>query len=387
MRPVRDNPGMTIRAISPDDVASWLAEGAVFIDVREDHERASGQAAGARGVAKAQLLAEPDRRLADRDAPVVLICQMGGRSMDAARALEAAGYTRLASVEGGTQRWQDEGRPMVRPDMSAETIDFNERYSRHLLLPEVGVEGQRRLEGSRVLMIGAGGLGSPAAFYLAAAGVGHLRIADDDVVDRSNLQRQILHTEARIGEPKVASAQATLGALNPRTQVEAVQVRVTSDNIERLLDGVDVVLDGADNFPVRYLLNDACVKLGIPLVYGAVQRFEGQVSVFDAGRHRGELPCYRCLFPEPPPPEFAPNCAEAGVLGVLPGVIGLLQATEVVKLLLGIGDSLAGRLLQFDALSMRFRETRLRHDPDCAVCAVGRPFPGYIDYAAFCRAG
>ena len=387
MRPVRDNPGMTIRAISPDDVASWLAEGAVFIDVREDHERASGQAAGARGVAKAQLLAEPDRHLADRDAPVVLICQMGGRSMDAARALEAAGYTRLASVEGGTQRWQDEGRPMVRPDMSAETIDFNERYSRHLLLPEVGVEGQRRLEGSRVLMIGAGGLGSPAAFYLAAAGVGHLRIADDDVVDRSNLQRQILHTEARIGEPKVASAQATLGALNPRTQVEAVQVRVTSDNIERLLDGVDVVLDGADNFPVRYLLNDACVKLGIPLVYGAVQRFEGQVSVFDAGRHRGELPCYRCLFPEPPPPEFAPNCVEAGVLGVLPGVIGLLQATEVVKLLLGIGDSLAGRLLQFDALSMRFRETRLRHDPDCAVCAVGRPFPGYIDYAAFCRAG
>ena len=386
MRPVRDNPGMTIRAISPDDVASWLAEGAVFIDVREDHERARGQAAGARGVAKAQLLAEPDRHLADRDAPVVLICQMGGRSMDAARALEAAGYTRLASVEGGTQRWQDEGRPMVRPDMSAETIDFNERYSRHLLLPEVGVEGQRRLEGSRVLMIGAGGLGSPAAFYLAAAGVGHLRIADDDVVDRSNLQRQILHTEARIGEPKVASAQATLGALNPRTQVEAVQVRVTSDNIERLLDGVDVVLDGADNFPVRYLLNDACVKLGIPLVYGAVQRFEGQVSVFDAGRHRGELPCYRCLFPEPPPPEFAPNCAEAGVLGVLPGVIGLLQATEVVKLLLGIGDSLAGRLLQFDALSMRFRETRLRHDPDCAVCAVGRPFPGYIDYAAFCRA-
>ena len=387
MRPVRDNPGMTIRAISPDGVASWLAEGAVFIDVREDHERARGQAAGASGVAKAQLLAEPDRHLADRDAPVVLICQMGGRSMDAARALEAAGYTRLASVEGGTQRWQDEGRPMVRPDMSAETIDFNERYSRHLLLPEVGVEGQRRLEGSRVLMIGAGGLGSPAAFYLAAAGVGHLRIADDDVVDRSNLQRQILHTEARIGEPKVASAQATLGALNPRTQVEAVQVRVTSDNIERLLDGVDVVLDGADNFPVRYLLNDACVKLGIPLVYGAVQRFEGQVSVFDAGRHRGELPCYRCLFPEPPPPEFAPNCAEAGVLGVLPGVIGLLQATEVVKLLLGIGDSLAGRLLQFDALSMRFRETRLRHDPDCAVCAVGRPFPGYIDYAAFCRAG
>lgn len=387
MRTVRDNHAMPIRNLPPADVAQWLADGALFIDVREDHERASGQAEGAQGIRKADLLAEPARHLPDRDAPVVLICQKGGRSMDAALALEAAGYTRLASVTGGTSRWQEEGHPTVRPELPAEARDFNERYSRHLLLPEVGVEGQRRLEGSRVLMIGAGGLGSPAAFYLAAAGVGHLRIADDDVVDRSNLQRQILHTEARIGAPKVASAQTTLGALNPRTQVEAVQARVTSENVEQLLEGVDVVLDGADNFPVRYLLNDACVKLRIPLVYGAVQRFEGQVSVFDAGRHRGEQPCYRCLFPEPPPPEFAPNCAEAGVLGVLPGVIGLLQATEVVKLLLGIGEPLSGRLLQFDALAMRFRETRLRHDPDCVVCAKGKDFPGYIDYAAFCRAG
>lgn len=378
---------MPIQEITPADVAQWLADGAVFIDVREEHERASGQAAGAHGIAKADLLASPSLHVPQSETAVVLICQKGGRSLDAARALEAAGYTRLASVTGGTARWQEEGRPLVRPELPADAMDFNERYSRHLLLPEVGVEGQRRLERSRVLMIGAGGLGSPAAFYLAAAGVGHLRLADDDVVDRSNLQRQILHTEARIGEPKVVSAQATLGALNPRTQVEAVQTRVTAGNVERLLEGVDVVLDGADNFPVRYLLNDACVKLGIPLVYGAVQRFEGQVSVFDAGRHRGALPCYRCLFPEPPPPEFAPNCAEAGVLGVLPGVIGLLQATEVVKLLLGIGDSLAGRLLQFDALSMRFRETRLRHDPECPVCAAGKDFPGYIDYAAFCRVG
>jgi len=378
---------MPIQEITPADVAQWLADGAVFIDVREDHERASGLAAGARGISKADLLASPALHVPQSETAVVLICQKGGRSLDAARALEAAGYTRLASVTGGTARWQEEGRPLVRPELPADAMDFNERYSRHLLLPEVGVEGQRRLERSRVLMIGAGGLGSPAAFYLAAAGVGHLRLADDDVVDRSNLQRQILHTEARIGEPKVVSAQATLGALNPRTQVEAVQARVTAGNVERLLEGVDVVLDGADNFPVRYLLNDACVKLGIPLVYGAVQRFEGQVSVFDAGRHRGALPCYRCLFPEPPPPEFAPNCAEAGVLGVLPGVIGLLQATEVVKLLLGIGDSLAGRLLQFDALSMRFRETRLRHDPECPVCAAGKDFPGYIDYAAFCRVG
>ena len=209
---------------------------------------------------------------------------------------------------------------------------------------------------------------------------------DDDVVDRSNLQRQILHTDARIGMVKVASAAAMLTALNPRTHIEAIAERVTSDNVERLLDGVDVVFDGADNFPVRYLLNDACVKLRKPLVYGAVHRFEGQVSVFDAGRQRGIAPCYRCLFPQPPPPEAAPNCSEAGVLGVLPGVIGLLQSTEVIKLILGIGEPLAGRLLHFDALSMRFRETRLTADPECTVCAPGREFPGYIDYEQFCTA-
>ncbi|MEL1264351.1 molybdopterin-synthase adenylyltransferase MoeB [Pseudoxanthomonas putridarboris] len=377
---------MAIREITPAEVAALLAQGSVFVDVREDHERAGGQAEGARGIPRARLEADPVAHLPDRGASIVLICQAGGRSMAAARALEAAGYTRLASVAGGTTRWIEEQRPVVRPALSADARDFNERYSRHLLLPEVGVAGQQRLQESRVLMIGAGGLGSPAAFYLAAAGVGRLRIADDDVVDRSNLQRQILHTESSVGTPKVASAQATLTALNPRTQVEAVAERVTAANVERLLDGVDVVVDGADNFPARYLLNDACVKLGKPLVYGAVQRFEGQVSVFDAGRHRGEQPCYRCLFPEPPPPEFAPNCAEAGVLGVLPGVIGLLQATEAIKLLLRVGEPLTGRLLHFDALAMRFRETRLRHDPDCAVCAAGRAFPGYIDYAAFCRA-
>ncbi|CAN7346475.1 molybdopterin-synthase adenylyltransferase MoeB [Pseudoxanthomonas sp. LjRoot143] len=376
---------MAIREIEPRDVAALLAQGSVFIDVREEHERASGQAEGALGIAKAELERDPAAHLPDPHASVVLICQRGGRSMDTARVLEAAGYTTLASVAGGTSRWREQHLAIVVPAQSDDARDFNERYSRHLLLPEVGVAGQQRLQQARVLMIGAGGLGSPAAFYLAAAGVGHLRIADDDVVDRSNLQRQILHTEARIGDTKVASAQATLAALNPRTQVEAVAERVTAENVERLLDGVDVVLDGADNFPARYLLNDACVKLGKPLVYGAVQRFEGQVSVFDAGRHRGGQPCYRCLFPEPPPPEFAPNCAEAGVLGVLPGVIGLLQATEVIKLLLGTGETLAGRLLHFDALAMRFRETRLRHDPACPVCAADRPFPGYIDYAAFCR--
>ncbi len=382
-----DNPAMAIHDITPAEVAAWLAQGSAFIDVREEHERASGQAEGARGIARADLLADPAVHLPDPDAPVVLICQKGARSLDAARALQAVGYARIASVAGGTSRWIGEGRPVLRPVLSADEQDFHERYSRHLLLPEVGMAGQRRLQQARVLMIGAGGLGSPAAFYLAAAGVGHLRIADDDVVDRSNLQRQILHADARIGQPKVASAQAALSALNPRTRVEAVAERVTAANVECVLDGVDVVVDGADNFPVRYLLNDACVKLGKPLVYGAVQRFEGQASVFDAGRRRGQAPCYRCLFPEPPPPEFAPNCAEAGVLGVLPGVIGLLQATEAIKLLLDIGEPLTGRLLHFDALAMRFRETRLRHDPDCPVCAAGRPFPGYIDYQAFCATG
>lgn len=377
---------MGIREITPAEVQERLARGAIFLDVREAHERASGQAEGARGVAKAALEADPLAYAPDPNAEVVLICQQGGRSLKAAQALQLAGYTNLVSVAGGTSRWIDERLPVVRPQLDADQLDFHERYSRHLLLPEVGVEGQRRLERSRVLVIGAGGLGSPSAYYLAAAGIGHLRIADDDVVDRSNLQRQILHADARIGLPKVDSAQATLSALNPRTHVEAIAERVTSANIDRLLEGVDIVLDGADNFPVRYLLNDACIKHGKPLVYGAVQRFEGQVSVFDAGRQRGQAPCYRCLFPEPPPPEFAPNCAEAGVLGVLPGVIGLLQASEVVKLLLEIGEPLTGRLLHFDALAMRFRETRLRPDPDCAVCAPGKVFPGYIDYQKFCSA-
>ena len=377
---------MAALEISPSEALRRLAGGAVLVDVREEHERITGQAEGVLGVAKATLEADPDAFLPSRDAEVLLICQGGKRSAECAATLLAAGYRNVHSVEGGTSRWIAEGLPVETPELDADTRDFNERYSRHLLLLQVGVEGQKKLEASRVLLVGAGGLGSPAAFYLAAAGVGHIRIADDGVVDRSNLQRQILHAEARIGDSKVASAAQALSALNPRTRIDAVAERITSDNVEHLLDGVDVVVDGADNFPARYLLNDACVKLGKPLVYGAVQQFEGQVSVFDAGRHRGECPCYRCLFPEPPPPEFAPNCAEAGVLGVLPGVIGLLQANEAIKLLLGIGEPLTGRLLHFDALAARFREIRLRPDPACPVCAAGRAFPGYIDYAAFCSA-
>ena len=381
---------MDVREIAPEDALHRQRHGAVLIDVREAHERALGMAEGARGVAMETLIADAQAHLPDRDVEVLLICQGGMRSLRTAEALREQGFSNVASVAGGTSRWADESLPLVRPGGDIDAgfdRDFAERYSRHLRLPQVGLDGQRRLEAARVLLIGAGGLGSPAAYYLAAAGVGTLRIADDDVVDRSNLQRQILHTESSIGIPKVESAARTLSALNPRTTIEPIAERVGSANVERLLEGVDVVVDGADNFPARYLLNDACVKLGKPLVYGAVHRFEGQASVFDAGRHRGHAPCYRCLFPEPPPPEAAPNCAEAGVLGVLPGVIGLIQATEAIKLILKLGDPLIGRLLHFDALSMRFRETRLAADPDCPVCAPGRAFPGYIDYAAFCAGG
>ena len=380
---------MPIRELTPTDAYARQRAGALLIDVRDAHERALGMADAALGIANGALVTMPHAHLPDVAAEIVLICQSGRRSQLAAQALAAQGYGNLASVTGGTEAWQSAGLPMQRTDIDPADVDrdFSERYSRHLRLPDIGLHGQQVLEASRVLLVGAGGLGSPAAYYLAAAGIGHLRIADDDVVDRSNLQRQILHTDARIGMAKVESAAITLNALNPRTRIDAVAERVTSANVERLLDGVDVVIDGADNFPARYLLNDACVKLGKPLVYGAVHRFEGQVSVFDAGRHRGVAPCYRCLFPQPPPPDAAPNCAEAGVLGVLPGVIGLLQATEAIKLLLGIGEPLRGRLLQFDALAMRFRETRLGVDPHCPVCPPDRAFPGYVDYAAFCAGG
>jgi molybdopterin/thiamine biosynthesis adenylyltransferase/rhodanese-related sulfurtransferase len=368
---------MDVPTLAPEAAHDRQRHGAVLIDVRATHERATGMAAGALACAADELLAA----FPDADREIALICESGMRSAAAAAMLLDHGYRRVFSVDGGTRAWRRAGLPVVVPEGDA---DFFERYSRHLRLPEIGPAGQARLQAARVLVIGAGGLGSPAAYYLAAAGVGTLRIADDDVVDRSNLQRQILHAEDRIGRPKVESAARTLGALNPRVRIEQAAVRVTSENVDGLLDGVDVVLDGADNFPVRYLLNDACVLHARPLVYGAVHRFEGQLSVFDAGRQRGIRPCYRCLFPEPPPPEAAPNCSEAGVLGVLPGVIGMLQATEVLKLLLGIGEPLAGRLLHFDALAMRFHETRLPPDPDCAVCAPGRVFPGYIDYANFC---
>lgn len=376
---------MDIRELTPQQARERQLQGVLLIDVREAHERAGGMAEGAVGIAMGELLVDPEHHLSgQQDRQVMLVCQSGKRSRSAALALQDAGYTQLFSVAGGTVAWRLEGLPLVQPLLDAGDQDFYDRYSRHLLLPQVGESGQRRLQQARVLVLGAGGLGAPAAFYLAAAGVGHLRIVDHDTVERSNLHRQIIHTEASVGTAKVESAQARLQALNPQIEVEAIQQRVTAENIDALMRDVDVVLDGSDNFPLRYLLNDACIKHARPLVYAAIERFTGQVSVFDAGRQRGVLPCYRCLFPEPPPPEFAPNCAEAGVLGVLPGLAGVMQATEVLKLLLDTGQSLAGRLLRFDALQMRFRETRVPVDPQCPLCAPDAAFPGYIDYAAFC---
>ena len=356
---------MPIRSLSPSEAHARQRAGARLVDVRGDGERALGMAEGAQGIARELLETDPSSHLPDLEAEILLLCQRGVRSRQVAEFLATRGHRNLASIEGGIEAWQAAGLPMQPATVDA---DFGERYSRHLRLPGVGLDGQKALEASRVLLVGAGGLGSPAAYYLAAAGVGTLRLADDDVVDRSNLQRQILHTEARIGTPKVESAAAALSALNPRTRIEAVRERVTADNVERLLEGVDVVVDGADNFPVRYLLNDACVKLGKPLVYGAVHRFEGQASVFDAGRHRGSAPCYRCLFPEPPPPEAAPNCAEAGVLGVLPGIVGSIQAIETIKILLDLGDTLQGRLLSYDALEQSFRTFKVHQDPNCPTC-------------------
>ena len=375
---------MSIRELTPEQARERQRQGALLLDVRQAHERAGGMAEGALGLAKDELLAAPGTHLPALDREIVLICQSGRRSADAASVLGALGYTAVASVTGGTVAWRTAGLPLVQPRMDAADRDFYDRYSRHLLLPQVGEVGQRRLQQARVLVLGAGGLGAPASFYLAAAGVGHQRIVDHDVVERSNLQRQIVHAEAAVGVAKVLSARERLLALNPHVDIEAMQARVNSDNVDALLQDVDVVLDGSDNFPLRYLLNDACIKHAKPLVYAAIERFDGQVSVFDAGRQRGVAPCYRCLFPEPPPPEFAPNCSEAGVLGVLPGLAGVMQATEVLKLLLGMGEPLVGRLLRFDALQMRFRESRVSADPDCPVCAPGVPFPGYIDYAAFC---
>lgn len=358
--------------------------GAVIVDVREAAEWAEGSPPQAVKLARSQLEFEVDKALPDRDRELLLLCAAGGRALLCCETLTRLGYARAHVIDGGFRAWKAAQLPIEVP--IAVDAAWRRRYARQIVLPEVGLAGQQRLAEARVLVVGAGGLGSPVALYLAAAGVGTLRVVDDDRVDESNLQRQVLHTSARVGRAKVQSAVETLNALNPSLKVEAIEQRVHSGNVDALVADCAVWVDGSDNLPTRYLLSDAAVKHGKPLIYGAVERFSGQVSVFHPASARGRAPCYRCLFPEPPPPEQAPNCAEIGVVGVVPGVIGLLQANEAIKLLLGIGNPLIGRLLLFDALSTQFRELTLPADPACSVCAPAQPFPGYVDYAALCAA-
>ena len=350
-----------IREVDTAAGEQLLADGWTLLDVREPDEYEQGAIAGSVHIPRGQLESSIENRVADRSIPLVAMCAGGVRSAFAAVTLEQMGYTDVVSMDGGFNKWKDEGRAWQRPrTLSPEQRN---RYQRHLLVPEVGEDGQLKLLDAKILLLGAGGLGSPAALYLAAAGVGTLGIIDMDVVDESNLQRQILHNVDRVGDRKVDSAKKTLTALNPDVNVVTYDTRLGADNIMGILDGYDVVVDGADNFPSRYLLNDASVKLGIPVVHGSIFRFEGQVTVFDPRNG----PTYRDMLPEPPPPEMAPSCAEAGVLGVLPGIVGSVQALEAIKLILGIGDSLRGRLVAFDALEMSFREFRLRPDPSNEV--------------------
>jgi len=371
-----------IPEIAPGEARRLIDEGAVLVDVREPAEIAQGSPAGALRPGRSYLEMRIEQSVPETDRTVLCLCGGGTRSLFAADGLRRLGYTDVRSVAGGFNRWKDEGLPFEVPGALDE--DSLARYARQLSLPEIGEAGQEKLGRSKVLLVGAGGLGSPAAFYLAAAGVGTLGIVDHDTVDRSNLQRQILHTDDRVGMSKVESARRTLNALNPMVRVETHEARLSSHNIEHILAGHDLVVDGSDNFATRYLVNDACVKLGLPNVHGAVFRFEGQLSVFWPARDE-QAPCYRCLYPEPPPPEQAPSCADAGVMGVLPGIIGTLQALEALKILLDRGEPMVGRLLCVDGLGTEFRELRVRRDPDCAYCAGDR-FPGYVDYERFCSA-
>ena len=353
-----------VREVSPTE-ADLLRQGgdALIVDVREDAEWEQGHLPDALHISKSYIEMQIEAAAPDRDRPIVLYCAGGIRSLLAGQVLQTLGYTDVVSMAGGFQGWKTQGLPWSAPVLlSAEQ---KQRYSRHLLIPEVGLEGQVKLLGSKVLFIGAGGLGSPAMLYLAAAGVGTIGIVDFDIVDLSNLQRQIVHTTERIGEKKVDSARRTILALNPEINVVGHEEMLVADNVARIIAGYDVIVDGTDTFETRYLLNDAAVAANIPVVHASVFRFEGQLTVFQP--YVG--PCYRCLYPTPPPPELAPGCSVAGVLGVVPGIMGMLQANETIKLLLGIGDSLAGRLLLFDALDATFSELRLRRDPACPVCS------------------
>ncbi len=381
LRQIKDR----IEEVDPAAVREQLQTGALVVDVRQDEEWAGGHIPGARHVPKSHFESRIEGIAPDKEQLVVLYCASGQRSAWAARTLlEDLGYQNVSSMTGGFTLWKDRGYEVEVPRfMSAEQRD---RYSRHLLLNEVGIEGQQKLLDAKVLLLGAGGLGSPAALYLAAAGVGTLGIVDDDVVDLSNLQRQVIHNSERVGVAKVDSAEETIAALNPDVNVVKHRLRLGPDNIMEILPDYDIVVDGLDNFPTRYLLNDASVRLRIPVVSAAILGFDGQLSVFKPY----EGPCYRCLFPVPPPAELAPSCGANGVLGVLPGTMGLLQATEVIKLILDVGNPAIGRLLMYDALAATMTEVKIRRDPECPICSRDpdeirdEEMGVFPDYEAFC---
>ncbi len=370
-----------IREISVEDTRARMRAGTdapVLIDVRERDEYEQGFVERAQWIPRGFLELKVEDAVPEHDREIILYCAGGTRSALAAQALHELGYTRVSSMAGGFRAWKNAGYAFDRPrTLTPEQV---KRYSRHVMLPEVGEAGQAKLLDAKVLFLGAGGLGSPSSLYLAAAGVGTIGIVDDDVVDESNLQRQILHNIERLGMPKVESARKTLQLLNPDVNIIPHQTRLSSDNVLEIIANYDLVIDGADNFPTRYLLNDAALKLGKPVIHASIFRFEGQITTFlpDSG------PCYRCLYPDPPPPGMAPSCQEAGVLGVLPGLVGTMQANEAIKVILGIGETLSGRLLVFDALSTKFRTLKLRKDPGCRVCSKPREEIELIDYEAFC---
>jgi molybdopterin/thiamine biosynthesis adenylyltransferase/rhodanese-related sulfurtransferase len=365
---------------SIDQVKAHIGNGtaALLLDVREKEEYREGHLAGAVSLPRGFLEIRAEQLLPDKGQPIIAYCAGGTRSLLAAKQLKELGYENVVSMAGGYTAWKGAGYPWRQERQF--TPEQATRYSRHFLLSEVGEEGQAKLLEAKVLLIGAGGLGSPTAFYLAAAGVGTLGLVDHDVVDMSNLQRQILHTQERVGMPKVESARETLQALNPDVHVVGYRERIDAGNIMRIIGDYDVIVDGCDNFPTRYLVNDACVMTGKPNVHGSIFQFEGQASVF----YPGKGPCYRCLFPEPPPPGAAPSCAEAGVLGVLPGLVGCVQALETIKLILGVGRPLIGRMVYFDTLSMELRIHKLRKDPNCPMCGAHPTIKELIDYEEFC---
>jgi molybdopterin/thiamine biosynthesis adenylyltransferase/rhodanese-related sulfurtransferase len=362
-----------------DAGAAKALEDAVWIDVREADEWQEGHLPGAVHIPRGFLESRVEGAAPDKSTQVVVYCASAARSAFAAKTLQELGYEHVHSLAGGFTDWKRNGLEITLPrTLSPEK---RTRYSRHILIPEIGEEGQLKLLDARVLLIGAGGLGSPASLYLAAAGIGTLGIVDADIVDETNLQRQIAHSLDTLGMPKVDSAKGAIERLNSDVNVVTYRERLTSENIDRILDdGWDIIVDGADNFPTRYLVNDASVWRGIPVVHGSIYRFEGQVTVFKP--HDG--PCYRCLFPEPPPPELAPSCSEGGVLGVLPGIVGSLQTNEAIKLAAEIGDSLVGRLLLFDALATEFNEVKIERRADCPVCGDHPTITEYIDYVEFC---